>query len=72
MIIGMEPFSLSDHYTEMLAGKTVRLIEHHHYGDLKITFTDGTRFSFTPSGAPPTIFVDRARATGPLARVFRV
>lgn len=72
MIIGMELFSLSEHYTEMLAGKTVQSIEHHRYGDMKVTFTDGTRFSFTPSGSPPTIFVDRTRSTGPMARVFLV
>jgi hypothetical protein len=68
MIIGME---LSDFYTEMLAGKTVRLVEHHYYGDLKIKFIDGTSFTFTPSGSPPTIFVSRTRDEGPMARVLR-
>lgn len=70
MIIAMDSFS--ENYTEELVGKTVESVEHRHYGDLTVTFTDGTRFSFTPSGTPPTIFIDCVLPEGPVARVFRV
>jgi hypothetical protein len=63
--------SLSECYTEMLVGKTVQSVEHHRYGDVKVAFTDGTSFTFTPSGVPPTIFVDPTPAKGPMARVYR-
>jgi hypothetical protein len=63
--------AFSKEYTEALAGRTVESVEHYHYGALTVVFTDGTRFSFTPSGAPTTIFIDRVRPKGPKARVLR-
>lgn len=49
--------SLSETYTEMLANKTISRVEHHFYGVVEISFTDGTTATFSPSGTPPTIFI---------------
>jgi predicted NAD-dependent protein-ADP-ribosyltransferase YbiA (DUF1768 family) len=69
----VEPFSLSNHYTDQLKGKTVESVEHHYYGDTVIEFTDGTEARLQSSGTPPTIFFVIGRRIQKIrARVFSI
>lgn len=47
----------SERYTRVLAGKTIREIEHFTYGNLYLHFTDGTKVEVTPTGSPPTLML---------------
>jgi hypothetical protein len=47
-----DEFSLSSHYTEKIAGKTIKSVHHVYYGPLDIVFTDGTSMRLDASGSP--------------------
>jgi hypothetical protein len=47
----------SERYTSVLAGRTIREVEHFRYGSVYLHFTDGTKTEFTSSGSPPSIFL---------------
>lgn len=64
--------TLSEIYTEVLSGKTIKSVTHRYYGAMEIEFTDETAYVLDPSGEPPTIFVAKRREVGPIARVRRV